>query len=118
MSESAYKAKVIPLVMEKHPNADALSIVRADGFQCVVNTEAWVGRDKMEKIGVKTPNNLFTNYTKEIVEELTNGATFESASHIREGVVIRPERERFSLKLGGRLILKSVSNAYLEKKGK
>lgn len=46
MSESSRKALVVPIVLEKHNNATSLSIVRVDGYQVVVNTAAWEGRDK------------------------------------------------------------------------
>lgn len=45
MAESTHRVDVVPVVMEPHPNADSLSIVRVfDGFQVVVRTEDW--RDK------------------------------------------------------------------------
>ncbi|WP_316524789.1 RNA ligase (ATP) [Kitasatospora brasiliensis] len=37
--------------------------------------------------------------------------------HLREGVVVRPVTERWSLALGGRAIAKVVSDAYLTRKG-
>ncbi|WP_030234221.1 RNA ligase (ATP) [Streptomyces sp. NRRL S-350] len=37
--------------------------------------------------------------------------------HVREGVVVRPVTERWSLRLGGRAIAKVVSDAYLTRKG-
>ncbi|MEU9040315.1 MULTISPECIES: RNA ligase (ATP) [unclassified Kitasatospora] len=37
--------------------------------------------------------------------------------HLREGVVVRPVTERWSMKLGGRAIAKVVSDAYLTRKG-
>ncbi|WP_017584836.1 RNA ligase (ATP) [Nocardiopsis ganjiahuensis] len=40
-----------------------------------------------------------------------------SALHLREGVVVRPARERFSEVLAGRAIAKFVSDAYLTRKG-
>ena len=36
---------------------------------------------------------------------------------IREGVVIRPARERYSEELSGRLVLKSISDDYVLRKG-
>lgn len=39
------------------------------------------------------------------------------AVHLREGVVIRPARERYSPVVGGRAIAKAVSPAYLTRKG-
>lgn len=37
--------------------------------------------------------------------------------HLREGVVVRPRRERYSPVLGGRAIVKFVSDAYLTRRG-
>ncbi|MGF1431708.1 RNA ligase (ATP) [Kitasatospora sp. LaBMicrA B282] len=39
------------------------------------------------------------------------------ALHLREGVVVRPQTERWSPRLGGRAIAKAVSGAYLTRKG-
>jgi len=61
-------------------------------------------------------------YSPEIVEEYTNGKESVSGNsvHIREGVVIRtvPERREPGVlnPLGGRVLLKSVSSAYILRK--
>lgn len=48
--------------------------------------------------------------------ELAEGnSTIPNANHIREGVVIKPEIERWNSLLGGRVSLKIVGNGYLEK---
>ncbi len=39
--KSTHKVEVVPVVLEKHPNADNLSIIRVHGFTVVGNTEAW-----------------------------------------------------------------------------
>jgi hypothetical protein len=53
-----------------------------------------------------------------VIRPLIDGqTTVPGAKGIREGVVIRPVKERHVRGLG-RLILKCVSNAYLEKDGK
>ena len=59
----------------------------------------------------------FGTYDKETVEELTNGKETVSGNelHMREGVVIRPFKERRNDDIG-RVILKSVSDAYLLRK--
>ncbi len=54
-------------------------------------------------------------YSKDVVLAYTDGPQENDDKKIREGVVIRPATERFEYKLNGRLILKNVSNAYLEK---
>lgn len=58
------------------------------------------------------------SYSKEIVEDLTNGKETVSGKeiHMREGIVIRPLNERRDDVIG-RVILKSVSDAYLLRKG-
>lgn len=57
-------------------------------------------------------------FSKEVLLQHTNG--YETVSgkslHIREGVVVRPVKERYDAKLG-RVQLKSVSEAYLLRKG-
>jgi RNA ligase (TIGR02306 family) len=63
-------------------------------------------------------------FTTRMVEELTNGPTtvvdlpnIKSKFKGREGVVITPLNETYSPVLGGRLILKSVSADYRDRKG-
>ncbi len=63
---------------------------------------------------------LYTGeFSKEVVDEYTNGKeTFSGKeTHMREGIVIHPAEERREDALG-RVILKSVSEAYLLRKGK
>lgn len=57
-------------------------------------------------------------FNKEVILELTNGKETISGKeeNIREGVVIKPAEEREDLELG-RVVLKSVSEAYLLRKG-
>jgi RNA ligase (TIGR02306 family) len=57
-------------------------------------------------------------YSNEVVELNSNGMTTFGGGHIREGVVIKPTKERFSPRLHGRVILKCVSSDYLEGKKK
>lgn len=40
------KVEVVPIKLEKHPNADSLSIVKVWGYQVVVKTEEWRGEDR------------------------------------------------------------------------
>jgi RNA ligase/PHA02142 OB-fold domain len=54
-------------------------------------------------------------YNAEVIKKLVDGkSTVPGANHIREGVVVRPVPERYVTGLG-RLHLKLVSNAFLEK---
>src|ERR1017187_10408415 len=44
---SDFKCEVVPVVLETHPNAEKLSIVRVfDGYQVCVHTEDWKYLDK------------------------------------------------------------------------
>ena len=51
MDKSTHRVEVVPVVLEPHPNADTLSIVKVYGYSCVVRTEEWKDR----KIGAYIP---------------------------------------------------------------
>ena len=59
-------------------------------------------------------------FSIKILKQYTEGKETVSGHeiHIREGLVINVVPERFDILLGGRLVLKSVSDAYLARKGK
>ena len=46
MSNSTHKVEVVPVVLEKHPNADLLSVVKVFGYTVVVKTEDWLDKNK------------------------------------------------------------------------
>jgi RNA ligase (TIGR02306 family) len=46
MGVDTHKAEVVPVVLEKHPDADSLSIVRVYNFTVVARTADWQGVDK------------------------------------------------------------------------
>jgi len=46
MGVDTHKVEIVPVVLEKHPDADKLSVVRVYNFTCVVNTADWQGVDK------------------------------------------------------------------------
>jgi hypothetical protein len=51
----------------------------------------------------------------DVLQKLADGPSLiPGANHIREGIVIRPVKERTDMRLG-RILFKLVSNAYLEK---
>lgn len=58
-------------------------------------------------------------YDREIINGLVDGPEQVSGRelHIREGVVVKPVRQRYVPELGGPAILKLVSEAYLTRKG-
>jgi RNA ligase (TIGR02306 family) len=69
--------------------------------------------------GVPTVPLLYRGpYSPEVVRRHTGGTTtVGGGKQIREGVVIKPVRERFAEELDGRLILKSISDEYALRKG-
>lgn len=75
-----------------------------------------------QKYNIRTPKFVGPSYlfphNREQILQYAEGLTLENASHIREGIVVRSAVNRFEPKLNGRLILKLVSNSYLEKSNK
>ena len=43
-AKSTHRVEVVPVVLEKHPNADSLSVVHVYGYTVCVRTEDWQGR--------------------------------------------------------------------------
>jgi hypothetical protein len=41
MAESTHRVEIVPVTLEPHDNADALSIVKIEGYQAVVRTQDW-----------------------------------------------------------------------------
>lgn len=54
-------------------------------------------------------------YSKEVVQQYTNGKSILSPGQMREGIVIKPVNDR--IEHMGRVILKSISEEYLLRKG-
>lgn len=74
--------------------------------------------DICKEFGIERVPVLYVGeFNKEVLEEYTNG--FETISgtesHIREGIVIKPLKERYEHGLG-RVLLKSISEHYLLRK--
>jgi RNA ligase (TIGR02306 family) len=68
-------------------------------------------------IGVRMVPFVYSGpFSKGVMETHTSGKTIVGGDHIREGVVIKPVIERRSNEIG-RVILKSVSEDYLLRKG-
>ena len=67
--------------------------------------------------GLDTVPQLYTGeYSRAVLDEYTNGKTTLAGAHVREGVVVRSALNRRDLEIG-RVILKSVSEKYLLRKG-
>jgi hypothetical protein len=71
----------------KHPNADSLSITEVEGYPCIIRTGDFQTGDK----AVYIPD------------------------HVREGIVVKPVRERQSRSIG-RVFLKLAGQGYLLRK--
>ncbi len=70
-----------------------------------------------DEVGVETVPTLYVGpFSKEVMEEHTTGQTTLDGDCIREGIVIKPLIERRHDDIG-RVILKSVSEQYLLRKG-
>lgn len=78
----------------------------------------WIDHDEAKEIGKKLPwvPELYCGpWNKELLFNMAEGqTTFKNASHIREGIVVKPLKERTNLEIG-RTQLKIVSNKFLEK---
>lgn len=69
------------------------------------------------EVGVETVPLIFVGaFDLESIKFVTSGKTTYGGQHIREGVVLKPAQERIDYR-HGRVILKSVSDAYLTRKG-
>lgn len=78
----------------------------------------WVDYDEAKALGKSLPwvPELFRGpWNKEALFALAEGkTTFKNATHIREGLVVKPVKERTNLEIG-RTQLKIVSNTFFEK---
>ncbi len=89
MIKSTHKAEVVPVVLETHPNADALSIVRVFGYTVVVNTEQWKGIDKAvyvvpdSLVDCTRPEFSFLNPNPEIKIEYFSGVPVERMVRVK-----------------------------------
>lgn len=74
MGTETHKVEVVPVVLEPHPNADRLSIVRIYNFTVVVNTADWLGVDKAayaqpDSVMPDTPEYRFLKETGNVRKE-------------------------------------------------
>ena len=65
---------------------------------------------------VLVPQIYVGEYSKEVVAQYTDGSNIDGGFNVREGVVVKPTKEREHEELG-RVILKSVSEDYLLRRG-
>jgi RNA ligase (TIGR02306 family) len=69
-----HKVEIVPVVLEKHPNADKLSVVRVYNFTVVVNTADWTGVEKAayvqpDSVMPDTPEYRFLKNTSSLRKE-------------------------------------------------
>jgi len=57
MGVDTHKVEIVPVVLELHPDADRLSLVKVYNFTCVVNTADWLGVEKLHTYS-RTPSCL------------------------------------------------------------
>jgi RNA ligase (TIGR02306 family) len=74
MGVDTHKVEVVPVVLEKHPNADKLSVVRVYNFTVVVNTADWQGVEKAayvqpDSVMPDTPEYRFLKNTSSLRKE-------------------------------------------------
>jgi RNA ligase (TIGR02306 family) len=91
--------------------------VRFVAFDLLRNGQ-WLSHDEAQGLGAALPwvPLLYRGpYDEEKVRALADGpSTIPGANHLREGVVVKPVQERTALEIG-RVLLKIVSNQYLER---
>src|SRR4051812_4222851 len=51
--KSTHKVEVVPVRLEKHPNADRLSVVRVFGYQVCTPTAEWLDRPAIDAEGAR-----------------------------------------------------------------
>jgi RNA ligase (TIGR02306 family) len=92
-----------------------LSIGQSDGKQYLSH---WQTRSWLEEVDLPAVPLVYEGpFNQEVLDEATSGGSLvDEAGHLREGVVVSPHITRRHENLG-RVILKSVSPAYLTRKG-
>jgi RNA ligase (TIGR02306 family) len=78
-TKSTHKVEVVPLQLEKHPNADRLSVARVYGFTCVTATDQWAGADRAAYI----PPDSLVDVTKEEFSFLLKDAKADGKARIK-----------------------------------
>jgi len=71
--------------------------------------------DMCDELCLPTVKRHFEEYSKEMIEKYTNMPSEYTDKHIREGIVVKPIKERYDNSLG-RVILKSINPEYLLRK--
>lgn len=112
-----FEAKVYRLEIEEHPNADRLELARVGDYRSIVLKDQFSTGD----LGVYIPTGAVVPIwlLKRLGlwdDEKGKGKLAGKELNIREGIVIKPCKERGNSELG-RVILKSVSEGYLLRKG-
>jgi RNA ligase (TIGR02306 family) len=70
---------VVPVSLEKHPDADTLSIVRIEGYNVVVRTEDWINEDR----GAYIPPDNVVDVTRPEFKFLDEGIVGRTTARIK-----------------------------------
>lgn len=73
------KVFVVPIKLEKHPDADSLSLVEIDGYVVVVRTEDWINEDR----GAYIPPDNVVDVTRPEFKWLDSGIVGRTQERIK-----------------------------------
>ena len=109
-----------PGIQDLHYDAKEPTFRMFDIYVGKPNEGKFLSTDELEqvakRIGIPTVPVVYSGpYSEDVLKEVTSGKS-TIGNHLREGVVIRPKKEREDIEIG-RVILKSVSDDYLLRKG-
>jgi RNA ligase (TIGR02306 family) len=76
MEQSTHKAEVVEIVLQKHPNADRLSVIPVYGYNYIGSTDSW----KDVKLGVYIPPDSLVDTTMPEFCELASDAKYAEDS--------------------------------------
>lgn len=89
MAISTHEVLVVPIILEPHPNADTLSIVRISGYTVVVKTTDWESR----KLGAYIPPDSLVDTSRQ------EFAFLKREGRIQERITVRKLRDVISMGL-------------------
>jgi RNA ligase (TIGR02306 family) len=86
MGVETHKVEIVPVKLEKHPNADKLSVVKVYNFQVCVNTADWQGMEKAayvqpDSVMPDTPEYRFLKDTSSFRKEREELEAMLAADH-------------------------------------
>ncbi len=99
MGVETHKVEIVPVVLEKHPDAEKLSIVRVYNFTVVVNTEDWKDVTKAayvqpDSVMPDTPEYRFLKETGNIRKEREHILSVQSEQVQGEWIPVTEEERQ------------------------